>query len=104
MTFQKTTVTIAIIIFIITISIIAIMLNNMKNNAIYPPEIGDCPDYWVKQSNGECYNQIQGLGNCNGPINFNNEPYIGTNGNKKKCEWAKGCNLVWDGITNTGLC
>ena len=67
MSFQKTTVTVAIIIFIITIAIIGIMLNNMKNNQVFPPEIGDCPDYWKKYNDGTCNSQISGLGKCNGP-------------------------------------
>ena len=106
MNFQKTTVSIAIVIFIITITLIGILLNNTKNNSVYPPEIGSCPDYWKKMSDGKCFNPISGLGKqgCKGPIDFEVDPYIGKNGKKAKCNYAKGCDLAWDGITNIGLC
>ena len=52
----------------------------------------------------KCVN-IHGLGdNCDADINFNQDKYRGIAGLKQKCNWAKGCNVEWDGITNQGLC
>ena len=33
-------------------------------------------------------------------MNFTTDEFIGTDGLKNKCNWAKSCDLTWDGITN----
>ena len=104
MSFQKKTVTVAIVIFFIAICTIAILLNNAKHNAEFPPEIGACPDYWKLDTQGKCFNPVSGLGNCYTPMNFNQKKYIGLNGPIERCNWAKKCKISWDGISNRGLC
>ena len=83
----------------------------LSDNAMYPPVISECPDYWnvVKNSDGKisCMNQlkknptsISNIDSCNkvDPVNF-----IGTTTDDTICNkynWARDCNVVWDGITN----
>jgi len=43
--FQATSLAIAILILVVTLSIMAIVL--AKSTDQYPPEIEDCPDYWT---------------------------------------------------------
>ena len=98
--FQKTVLWVAIIIFICLMVLIAVMMNSAKSTMAFPPQIGACPDYWQKLLDGTCQN-VQGLGNeCGGPIDFNKPEYQGNEGLKKKCKFAKGCGIEWDGITN----
>lgn len=78
-----------------------------------------CPDFWVEEENGQCYN-IKGLGKCLSSnigefstnnvkfqkniekekfyyMDFNNLSGGNTPCNKQK--WASGCDIAWDGIT-----
>ncbi len=96
MSFQTTVLTIAIIIFVILMIIIASMMTSAKSNTQYPPQLGECPDFWQKLPDGKCLN-VQNLGNncAPNPINFNDMD------TKQKYDYAKGCNITWDGITNS---
>lgn len=105
MSFQTTTVTVSIVIFLIIVAMIGIMLLKNKNQIKYPPEVGTCPDYWELLTTGECSNK-QSLGKvqCHGTKDFNTDEYKGSKGPLNKCNWAKNaCSLTWDGITNIGM-
>lgn len=103
--FQSIIINIAIISLIILFIIIGVMLYYAKSKEIYPPVIADCPDYWLSQQHGKkelCYNTLNiGKSSCNKTINFNNEKWKGADHICKKKEWAKNCDLTWDGITNS---
>ena len=104
MTFQKTVFMIAVVLFILIMSVIGVLMTKSKASMQFPPEIGNCPDYWkLDDVNGEkvCINVKEiGADNCESDINFNTQ----YKSRKQKCNWAKGCNVAWDGITNQGLC
>ena len=55
MSFQKTVLTVAIVLFIILMLLIAVMMSSAKNNEVYPPQIGQCPDYWQLVAGGKCF-------------------------------------------------
>ena len=98
MSFQHTVLTIAIVILIICLIILAIMMWSEKSDLVFPPEIGNCPDYYVmKENNGKdmCYN-AKGLGNGG------DDCLWGEFGDSKtdKREWAESCGVTCDGITN----
>lgn len=99
--FQRISIIVAGILIIVIIVILSILLFNTSNSQVWPPIIPSCPDYWLDLSGngGQCINP-KGLGSCgDGPMNFTNAPYIGSNGNCAKYLWAQKCNLTWDGIT-----
>jgi hypothetical protein len=105
--FQKIILVIAIIGLIILLVIIGMSLSNSNSNIVWPPVVGDCPDYWVDlKGNGEsCYN-AKSLGKCNLPMteqkntmNFNVSPFNADNGTCSKYTWANNCGVTWDGIT-----
>ena len=99
MSFQSIVLTIATIILIICLIVLGILMWNSRNElSAFPPEIGNCPDYFVmKEHNGKdmCYNE-KGLGNGGDDCMW------GDFGNTKrdKKEWAESCGLTWDGVTN----
>lgn len=105
--FQKTVLIGAIIILIITLVIIGIALKNAKSTD-WPPLVTQCPDYWIIDGSGNnttCTN-IKDLGTCspqNGnrhlEMNFNTSPFTGSNGTCAKFNWARRCDVSWDGIT-----
>ena len=98
MNFQIIVVTIAIIILILLLTFIGYTLYSQRYNSKFPPVTGECPDYWVSKDN-ECTNP-KNLGKCKGSKSFNNNMYKGHNGDCAKSQWAKNCNLTWQGITN----
>jgi len=98
MSFQTTVLYVAIVIFIVLMLIVGAMMSSAKKNQIFPPQIGECPDYWTKlspESGGACYNK-QSLGkDCQPTVkNFEKSTM------KEKCDFAKQCKITWDGITN----
>lgn len=103
--FQKITMTVAVIILIICLAFIGYSLNSSKYNTQYPPVISDCPDYWKDMSDGDasnCVNTQTGLGDpgCETTMDFSSSFWTGDDGLCRKSQWAKKCNLTWDGVTN----
>ena len=126
--FQKNVLTVATGILVILLVIVGILMSNSKKED-FPPNISPCPDYWVSsnffkdddsaknkvtadinletimesipEGENHCIN-MHGVGKntCSRSKNFLTDEYKGLNGNCKKLEWAKSCNLSWDGITN----
>lgn len=101
MTFQSTVVKIAGVTLIVIFIMLIASFYYMNKNQKYPPVIGGCPDYWeLNQINGKpvCINK-HNLGICGKKAKFDNPEFIGPDALCKKAEWAKKCNLTWDGIT-----
>jgi len=83
-------------------------LSYAKNSEEWPPIVADCPDYWMidgSGNNAKCIN-VKDLGKCppkgddkHLTMNFNEDPFIGTNELCAKYKWAKVCDVTWDGIT-----
>lgn len=106
--FQRIISIIAIVILIICLVIIGITLSRSNKTQVWPPMVGDCPDYWIDASgNGaKCVNS-KDLGTCkanlgadgHSTMDFTVAPYVGSNGLCAKYTWANACGLTWDGIT-----
>ena len=116
MNFQSIVMMVAIIILIITLSMIGVALSNLNSEVKYPPVIGDCPDYWsietrpidISDPNGEtglfCKNDKpvdinNSTTECN-ELNSSNSLYKGIGGLCEKRKWADRCDVTWDGVTN----
>ena len=101
--FQKMTLMIAGILLIICIIIIILIFLFPNTKQVWPPMVGNCPDYFV-DINGDgsnCVNSLS-LGKCTGNTipDFSKTPYIGSGGNCEKYHWAVDtCGVTWDGIT-----
>ena len=50
MTFQKTTIKVAVVVYIICTIALAIMLYQGSSSVLWPPETGTCPDLWLTQT------------------------------------------------------
>lgn len=63
----------------------------------------NCPDYWedVSDGNGSNCVNVKNLGTCgSNSMDFTIQQWVGDKGMCNKNEWAKKCDLTWDGITN----
>jgi hypothetical protein len=107
-TFQKVVLFIAIFILILILIFIGFGLRREKNS-LWPPLLGNCPDYWDDMSGngGSCVN-IKNLGNGNCKptgndkhltMDFTQPQFVGGNGLCAKYNWATNCGVTWDGIT-----
>tara|TARA_B100000925_G_scaffold67112_1_gene45973 strand:+ start:742 stop:1080 length:339 start_codon:yes stop_codon:yes gene_type:complete len=98
--FQKITIGIAVILLIMCLIFIGYSLYNSKYNTAYPPVAADCPDYWLDKE-GDCVNVKElGSDSCKRNKNFNTSFWTGDEGLCRKKQWARKCNLTWDGVTN----
>tara|TARA_B110000444_G_C18781809_1_gene567821 strand:- start:937 stop:1227 length:291 start_codon:yes stop_codon:yes gene_type:complete len=94
MGFQKTVLIVALIVFSCMLFFIALAMKGLKKSQKFPPEISECPDYWIRDSNS-----------CK-PGAFNR----GASGTTDACEiydgssdktvWSADCAVEWDGVTN----
>jgi hypothetical protein len=119
--FQMILIVMFTILFLIFIGML-IFFTIIKEPEQWPPNIGNCPDYWIDTSgNGANCVNVKYLGICQGiqkktnffqedpdiskenndaeTMNFSVYPYIGSSGKCAKYTWAKLCQLSWNGIT-----
>ena len=105
MEFQRFIANIALLILALALVVIGITMYRSKNKFVGDDVIiGECPDYWVMQNinnQNVCVN-TKNLGNkkCSTNMNFMMPHWSSIDGNCKKYNWAKECDLTWDGITN----
>ena len=105
--FQKMVVFSAVIILMIALVLIGIVLR-YSSATNWPPIVPGCPDFWTIDGSGNntnCIN-VKDLGTCPAKdgknhlvMNFNDPAFVGDNGTRVKYDWAKRCNISWDGIT-----
>ena len=115
--FNKTVLIVACVLLILGLILIGVFISKNIEKAAYPPVVGDCPDYWDVSYNSAnqkiCSSNSINTGiagnmvsssttSCQSyPVsNFTN---AGTSVDDIICakhNWAKECNIHWDGITN----
>ena len=104
MGFKKTVVYIAIVLLIIILLVYGFTFYYTGvNNKQFPPVDASCPDHWISKKQGKktlCHNQ-NNLGKCHNDMDFSSKEWSGVDGICKKKKWAQGCNVTWDGITNS---
>ena len=96
MSFQRNVLTIAIVLFMCLLLLIAVMMNSAKKNQAYPPELSACPDYWKVLADGRCQN-VNDLGNGAPNIVDFDKDYKTA---KDRCNFGKQYGIEWDGLTN----
>lgn len=105
--FQKIVLFTAIITLIVALVFIGSSLSYAKDQQ-WPPMTPDCPDYWQidgSGNNAKCIN-MKDLGRCppqsgqrHLTMDFNRPAFTGSDGLCAKYNWAKKCDITWDGIT-----
>lgn len=112
MNFYKIIPIIAIVLLLICLSAVGVALNYTSQDVVFPPNISDCPDFFVKNNNNECVNK-KNLGKddpqkCT-DVDFDSEdkyknPGMGKlSGICEKKKWANDCKVNWDGVTNNRM-
>jgi len=114
--------TITVVIAIITLIFMAITMFLGREAAVWPPDVSECPDYWVVNPDGTC--SPSGVGNsgsgescgmfdpqaCGNPGSGNNSCLYqdllknkGLGLGSPRCRrkaWAQQCGVYWDGISD----
>jgi hypothetical protein len=108
--FNKIVLMVATILLILGLIIIGIIIVRTLEGQVFPPVVTECPDYWnvAYNNSGEIIcrnNHINSGYSTNQCRNFPTSKFSanGTSANDIICEkfnWAKQCNIHWDGITN----
>jgi len=102
--FKKTVLMVALTIFLGMLIIMALIIKGSYKNQIFPPEIAKCPDYWLPSEGNKCKATDTNKGRYSQgdeSIELSNDS---PSGRIENCNWAKGENVNWDGITNRNLC
>ena len=77
-----------------------------KVDAVFPPFVSKCPDYWEVVGKDKCRN-VNNLGVCLKPdgtkdsdvMDFNIPIFQGEKGLYYKCSWANKCKVPWEGVS-----
>jgi len=124
--FYKVIVLIAIITYIILMTIVVVLMTRTKGQA-FPPQESMCPDYWMTGSGTHCIIPNQGSQNTGrlytkgtlvipphtpgvsgNVIDFGDGGWTALNGSKtalcNKQSWANANGIVWGGVTNSNTC
>lgn len=102
--FQKNVIYIVAALFLVALIIFGIIIYKKRKTAAKETmKKINCPDYWEDLSEGDgsnCVN-VKNLGTCgSNSMDFTTKQWLGDKGLCNKNEWAKKCDLTWDGITN----
>jgi len=105
--------TVTVVIAIIVLIFMAIAMFLGRETATWPPDVAECPDYWVVNPDGTC-KVVPGVGNTGsaGCTTFDpaqvstyadvlSNPSL--NANSPRCKrkaWAQKCGVYWDGISD----
>lgn len=104
MSFQYTILKVAIFVLVLFLVFIGYKMYKNRLDDVEQRIIGSCPDYWRLSKSGErliCENNKNlGKKTCSKTMDFNVQPWNLQDGLCRKFNWAKGCDLTWDGITN----
>ena len=88
--------------FLVDVGVSVYRSNELEKNTKFPPWPAECPDYWQNMGNNVCRN-TQKIGDCksgdgDNDMDFNEEIFKNAKGMYYKCNWAKQCNVPWEGI------
>ena len=107
MSFQKTSAIVAGVILVISLIVVGVLAYNANNSVDYPPVSSQCPDYWEVKKQDDlnvCVNTKRlGKVSCPTTMKFSTSPWTGDKGLCRKKEWARSCDMSWDGVTNVDL-
>jgi hypothetical protein len=109
MNFKVFVIMLFIVVLIVTSVLTYYSMRKELKSRGWPPIVSKCPDYWAlnKDENGEeniCKN-TKNLGRveCSKTIDLNTFIYnskLLADDDCTKAQWARTCDLTWDGITN----
>lgn len=113
MNFYKLICIIALVLLILCLTAVGVALRTSSQEVLFPPNVSECPDFYIKNISGKCVNN-KGLGDTTNSkcdnvdfnitsYNFLNPGMGPTSGMCAKKKWANDCEVNWDGITNNDM-
>ena len=111
MNFYKFICVLAFIVLIVSLACIGVAIHTSSNDVLFPPNVSSCPDFYIKNSNGQCEATFNVPSGCDTQTfdetngQYSNPGMGPTSGMCSKKNWAEECGVNWDGITNnTEIC
>jgi hypothetical protein len=89
--------------FLVDVGLGVYRTNQLEKNTKFPPWPAKCPDYWQNLGDDKCKNTYK-IGDCKAGtsdlvMDFGSQQiFEGARGMYYKCNWAKQCNVPWEGI------
>ena len=108
MNFYKFICLLALILLLVCLAFVAVGIQSTYDKNIFPPHVSDCPDFYVKDTSGNCVSQFLVQSSTDDAcykMDFDADAYNADgkgpySGICAKKTWAQGCKVNWDGITN----
>ena len=101
---------IVIVFLMILVVLLVIIFRAMKDalvNNEWPGNVSKCPDYWMEDMSSDdiiCSNEKNiVIDTCPKAVNMSTYIYnskILATSDCAKAQWARSCDLTWDGVTN----
>ena len=110
MSFNRTVLTVASVVFIVMLTITALIIKRSYENQLFPPEISKCPDFW-KPDHNETDGEFCVYTGKNPDLTAGTfaNGYIkkfpvttGAFDRRQKCKWSSDNNVLWDGVWSKG--
>tara|TARA_B100001142_G_scaffold317321_1_gene358140 strand:- start:2070 stop:2432 length:363 start_codon:yes stop_codon:yes gene_type:complete len=110
MDFYKSISILALIVLIVCLGFVASALQVSSADTVFPPNISECPDFFVKEKNKisdatQCKANYGTATESCAKKSFDDDIYQNpgmgpSSGVCEKKKWAMDCGVNWDGITN----
>lgn len=108
MNFYKFVCLLALVLLLICLAFVAVGIQSGYRQNQFPPHRSECPDFYVQDASGACVSKFMDVDDTDVcyKTDFSTDHYtandgIGLNsGICRKKQWAEGCSVNWDGITN----
>jgi len=102
MSFNRTVLTVATVVFVIMLTITALMIKKSYGKKLYPPEIPKCPGQWKALDDGTCAWKDKNPNKIDSSLS-SGYVYAPASGDSfktraDKCKWAKENDVKWEGI------
>ena len=102
--FQKTVLIVAAVMLVISLVVLSGLIKSAVVDVEWPPQVATCPDYWTGDGKGKCASlkgSPDNTGTSSGQINVASKAFATP---QQRCDWARGHNVTWDGITDAAFC
>jgi hypothetical protein len=101
MDFYTIVIITAIVLLILTLTMIGLIVSNANSSATFPASYSSCPDYWIYDENNK---KCTANGVNIGIYQNDKTEYTPSSDICKNLKWSNDNRISWDGVSNTNVC